>query len=421
MMNYVYFTLLMVLCSCSSRMSAPESLTSIQLLDRNGFSETISIKDRLALYETNNFEEPQPYQKVTRVYGKASHGKTTSKITTYHTNGLLWQYLEITSGRAHGNYQEWHPNGQLKIQAYVIEGTPDLSEVAQMTWVFEGDSLVFDEEGHLLARIPYQQGKLEGISTYYFPSSRIQKEIPYHNHEIHGLLKVYDQEGSCLEKTSYVSGLKHGPSLIYSPLGDLQSEELYEKGLLSQGSYFSSLGVLSTAVQKGEGVKSLYQEGKLISEITYHQGKIEGVIKEFDSEGRAIHLYTLKNGLKEGEEWFYTLINQELYPKLMITWRQNKLSGPTLTWHINGKMESQREFFNNQKQGSAFAWFKEGPLMLMEEYQDNLLIKGSYFNPLDPDPVSTVEKGCGIVTLFDESGHITHQISYEKGVPQRDP
>src|SRR4051812_32243695 len=146
--------LLLILSACASRASqSTDDLVSIQLLDRNGFSETISANDRLITYERMNFLAPQPYQKVVRVYGKASLGKTASKISTYHTNGQPWQYLEIENGRAHGKFLEWHPNGQIKIEAFVIEGTPDISQMAQMTWFFDGVCLVYDEKGPLIAKI----------------------------------------------------------------------------------------------------------------------------------------------------------------------------------------------------------------------------------------------------------------------------
>ena len=181
--------LVLLLAACGhTKTDSSDTLTSIQLLDRNGFSETISLQERLAVYKKTDFMTPQPYQKIVRVYGKANEGKTFSKITTYHANGHLWKYLEIVSGRAHGNYREWYPNGQLKISAYVIEGTPDVSEMGQMSWLFDKTSEVFDEQGNKIASIPYSKGLLHGTSYYYFPTGELMKEIPYAKNEIDGTL-----------------------------------------------------------------------------------------------------------------------------------------------------------------------------------------------------------------------------------------
>ncbi len=149
---------------------------TIQTLDRNGFSETISAKERLGKYENTDFLTPQPYQKVVRVYGKSSQGKTTSKVTTYHSNGQPWQYLEVENGGPMENSWSGILTDKSKSKRYVIEGTPDLSEVAQLTWFFEGVCLVYDEQAHQAAKIFYDKGLLEGVSLYYHPNGALSKE-----------------------------------------------------------------------------------------------------------------------------------------------------------------------------------------------------------------------------------------------------
>ena len=100
-----FFVIFLLLTGCISHGTVPKenTLLSIQLLDRNGFSETISTKERLALHAQTDFLIPQPYQKVIRIFGRDRAGKSHSKITTYHSNGFIWQYLESVDGRAHGN------------------------------------------------------------------------------------------------------------------------------------------------------------------------------------------------------------------------------------------------------------------------------------------------------------------------------
>jgi antitoxin component YwqK of YwqJK toxin-antitoxin module len=88
------------------------------------------------------------------------------------------------------------------------------------------------------------------------------------------------------------------------------------------------------------------------------------------------------------------------------------------TWYENGKMESQREMSANAKKGMAFAWYEQGDLMLMEEYDENTLVKGSYFKKGHKEPITTVEKGDGFATLYDSAGHFLKKIEYEKGKPK---
>lgn len=414
--------LLILLVACSHHTSeGPTHLSSIQLLDRNGFSETVSLQDRLAVYEKTDFLAPQPYQKVVRVYGKVSDGKTFSKITTYHANGQLWKYVDIVSGRVHGDYREWYPNGQLKISAYVIEGSPDVSEIGQMTWLFEGLSKVFDEKGSVIAEIPYSKGLLQGSSRYYFASGELMKEIPYYQNEIHGTLQLFNKEGKLLESIPYTHGERDGLSSIYWSAGRLKAEELYQNGLLTQGEYLNKKGEVVAQIRNGFGKQALFQEDFLASLLEYQNGKVDGEVQLFNKQGCLTRLYHFKDGMKSGEEWeYYPTTNGSPLPKLFLEWDQDSIQGVAKTWYETGVMESQREMRNNKKHGLSFAWFKEGDLMLMEEYEDDVLLKGSYYKKWEKSPISKVENGKGIATLFDKEGRITRKIAYEKGLPLND-
>ncbi len=152
---------LFVFVSCSSNYSQKGStLTHVQLIDRNGVNETISQKERLDVYQKVNFLEAQPYQKVVRVFKRDGEGKVVSRLTTYHDNGEVFQYLEVVGGRAKGFYKEWYENGKLRIVSYVMEGIGDLSVEAQTSWIFDGESRVWSPAGDLLAELFYEKGKI---------------------------------------------------------------------------------------------------------------------------------------------------------------------------------------------------------------------------------------------------------------------
>lgn len=412
------FLCLFILSACSQRVAqnSPD-LVSIQLLDRNGFSETISAHDRLTPYEHMNFLAPQPYQKVVRIYGKASQGKTASKISTYHSNGQPWQYLEIENGRAHGKFFEWHPNGQLKVEACVIEGTPDISEMAQLTWFFDGMNFVYDDKGHLVAKIIYEKGLLEGVSSYYHPNGTLSRLVPYLKDRIQGLVQIFDEAGNCREKVPYHQGDKEGVALAHWTPSQVKYNETYESGKLLSASYFSPDGSLVASIEKGNGEQALFKDQYLETLIEYRQGIMEGVIKNFTPQGDLFSSYLIKDGVKQGEEWQYYPSSK---PKLCLNWDHDVIQGTCKTWYENGILESQREMHGNKKHGLFFAWFAEGDLMLMEEYEDDLLVKGSYYKKHENKPISKIGNGSGVATLFDKEGKILKKIIYEKGIPKTD-
>ena len=55
--------------------------------------------------------------------------------------------------------------------------------------------------------------------------------------------------------------------------------------------------------------------------------------------------------------------------------------------------------------------------MMMEEYESNKLINGSYYKQGEKDPVSQVTRGEGTVTLHNAQGMFVKKIPYERGKP----
>jgi antitoxin component YwqK of YwqJK toxin-antitoxin module len=414
--------LVLILTGCASKAAQnTNDMATIQILDRNGFSETISAKERLGKYENTDFLTPQPYQKVVRIYGKSSQGKTTSKITTYHTNGQPWQYLEVENGRAHGKFIEWHPNGQVKVEGFVIEGTPDISEMAQLTWFFEGLCLVYDEQAHLSAKIYYDKGLLEGTSLYYHPDGTLHKEIPYHKDGIHGMVQIFDTQGNCVEKINYTDGEKDGPAVAYWTAPQLKYTEQYQKGSLMKAEYYSPDGKTVAQIENGVGFQAVFENTSLASLIEYQRGIMEGKVENFNPKGQLVSLFHIKDGMKEGEEWeYYPSDDKTPSPKLNLQWKEDSLHGVAKTWYENNVLESQRDMHDNKKHGTSYAWFKDGALMLMEEYEKDQLVKGSYFKKGGKKPISKIENGKGIATLFDKEGRFIKKIAYEKGIPQNE-
>src|ERR1700730_8704143 len=126
-------------------------LASVHIIDRNGFSETIGNKERLNQFQNINFLSSQPYQKVLRIYARDSKGNIRSVVNTYHENGNPKQFLEILNARANGTYCEWHENGAMSVMTKVIGGQPDVTSAAEHSWLFDGISYAWNEEGELIA------------------------------------------------------------------------------------------------------------------------------------------------------------------------------------------------------------------------------------------------------------------------------
>lgn len=390
-------------------------LSSIQCIDRNGLSETISNTQRLNNFRSTDFMAAQPYKKVLRVYGRNQQGQCPTKITTYHDNGHIWQYLEALDGRAHGAYAEWHPNGSKKLEAQVIEGVPELNDNAILSWVFDGVSHVWDADGHLAAEIAYDKGLLHGESTYYFPNGEVHKRIPYDSGKIDGALCAYDAGGNLVEEIPYVGGEKEGVAVKYWDAHSVCSIEEYVQDRLERGVYFDKTGALCAEIVEGNGERAEFEDALLSALVEYKAGKPEGRVRTFYPSGVLHTCYALHEGKKEGEEWEYYPESDQ--PKLLLHWHADRLQGTVKTWFPNGVQESQWEMEGNRRQGLAFAWYHNGDLMLSEEYESDLLVKGTYYRRGEGAPTSRVEEGKGRATLFSAEGLLLKKVDYDKGKP----
>lgn len=394
-------------------------LTSIHIVDRNGFAETISSKDRLNQYQNVDFLTPQSYQKVLRIYARDSNSNVRSVVTTYHENGNPKQFLQILNGRANGSYYEWHENGQMSLATKIISGTPDVTPAAEHTWLFDGPSHAWNEEGSLVAEIQYSQGVLEGYSTHYHPSGQVWKRIPYTKNLIDGVVEIYKANGEILQQTAYSQGQMHGQSLRYWSPQQLASQEDYCKGKLENGQYFDKEGNALTEIKQGTGFRAVFGKDSLNELQEYQDGILEGEVKVYKGE-RLKRLYHVKNQIKHGEEIeYYERLSSagQQQPKLSFYWYEGKIQGLARTWYPNGVLESQKEMSNNAKHGVSTAWYRDGNLMMIEEYENGKLVRGDYFRKGEKTPVSQVSQGKGCVTLFDADGHFVQKISYENGKP----
>lgn len=412
-----YLLLVLICAGCySTRNENDAPLVSMQVVDRNGFSETISVKERLAPFQRLDFSQPQPYQKVLRIFDKDENKRSKAILTSYHENGYLWQYLEATSGRANGIYREYYPNGTLRIQAHIIEGMADLHEKAQASWIFDEENTIFDESGHLIAEIFYQKGKLEGISKHYYSSGDIKKILPYHNDELDGEEIHYDIQGNKVAIAAYAKGKREGVSQTYFSPEKLQSDEFFENDFLMKGVYFDARGNKIGQVTNGSGIRCLYQDGYCHTSISYLNGLPDGEVCVYDEKHHLINLYNVHGQKKEGEEWEYYPSGNEQKPKLYLLWHEDRIQ-LVKTWYENGVLESQKEMNENKRHGMSFAWYQDSSVMYVEEYEKDKLLRGSYYKKGDKQPVSTIEKGKGTAILYDKEGKYYKKIVYENGQP----
>lgn len=396
-----------------------DRLVSLVIEDHQGFREKLTAKDRLSAYQKVHWLQPQPYRKVVRNYGHVRSGGTRSFITTYYPNGQLKQYLQVIDNRAQGTYCEWYADGIPKILASVSGGAAEVDSAAVETYSFVGITEAFDREGMLLAQLPYTAGLLHGEAIYYHSNGSVREKIAYEKGVRHGAYHRYNREGGVMEEGTYSDGHLQGLVLGYDHEGAVLFEEVYEEGLLVRGCYT----LAETSVLNGEGTRWVKREDGGTELIEYRHGMPCGAHEIRDQRGILISCVHRQGDHKHGLETVYyppsrfgpaTSIG---IPKVQLQWNHDELQGQARTWYPSGRLESQRELVGNRLCGLSMAWYEDGALMLVEEYRDGLLIKGEYYPLGNTLPVTSVQQGTGVATLFDGQGHVTGRISYLDGQP----
>lgn len=409
------FLLFITSCHPPALPSAAQ-LVSISLMDSNGFSETVTAPERLKRYAQADFLQPQSHQKVIRVYARDERGGIPSTLTTYHPNGQVRQLLEVYNGRAHGEYREWHPNGATKLMAYVVGGIADIYPGAEKSWLFDGPTFAWNEQGALIAEVHYNKGVLEGFSRQYHSSGNLWKEQVFAKGKREGKGKVFFKNGQLLEEVGYEGGKRHGMGYRYWGEGRLSAQESFSRGTLIEGHYFTPQGEELCAVQEGEGYRASFGKRGLARLDQIQKGVPHGEVKQFNGKGELLRTYHTKEGKKHGEEREY-FSHTPSQVKLSVPWHEGVIQGTAHSWYANGQKESQREFSQNRRHGLSTAWYENGALMLMEEYDQDLLIQGRYLSQREGCCVSEVREGQGLATLHDSQGAIQKQIRYEEGWP----
>lgn len=404
------------LTSCSVSSNQKE-LSSITILDRNGFSETISTPERLQTLNGVNYLSNHPYQSVVRVYKRGETGDVRAIATSYHENGQPKQYLEILNGRANGSYMQWHPNGQLALEAVIVEGEPDLTEPAMHTWKFDGLSKAWNERGELVAEIQYSKGFLDGQTLYYHPNGVVWKELQFDGGNQVGEERIFLANGDLLQTSCYVNGVRNGELKRFWSQDQLAAAEIYVNGKLMSGDYMSKAGNQVAKIRNGDGTRALFAKDSISELHEYKGGVLNGRVEVLSREGRTLQIYHLKEGLKHGEDIEYWETGSKETPKLSLTWVDGEIQGLVTSWYPNGQMESQREVFGNKKQGLLTAWYLDGSLMMIEEYDRDSLERGEYYKRGEKKPISRVEKGSGTVTLYEPSGNFKGKATYRNGRP----
>ena len=246
----------------------------------------------------------------------------------------------VIDGVSQGYSEYYHYNGRLN-------ATGNFDKNGKQT----GKWLYYSNTGALAGIEYYQDGKIEGADTAFWPN---------------GLVKTSD---------NYVAGITEGLSYSYFESGAAESEMNYKNSEPhGTATYFTSLGVPNYVVE--------YKEGVLDGEfIEYYPNQQIAEKAQFEEDSRTGLAYEyFMNGNKKAET----------------NYKEGQGNGKYTTWYPNGTIKEDGEYKNGAIIGKFTEYYPNGSISYVANYDESGKENGTYKE-------------------YDLSGKLNVELTYRKG------
>lgn len=342
-----------------------------------------------------------------------------------------------------------YPNGTISGEGMIKNGKPEgfwksyyvtgvkKSEGLRTNHMLDGIWLFYDQVGDTTEKISYLYGKKngwyykykkepgtgvylwsrelfagdkkEGVTTIFFPDSKVKQTISYYNGKTEGLSKEFDNDGNVITLLEYHNDflvsrerinrldnkkLKQGQWKDFYDNGKIKSEKNYVDDLLN-GYYkeYDEKGnlVLTMLYEKGAIVKSNVEDepeieivnkhdadGKLVYSGPYRNNIPVGVHREFTPDGKVKNAFIYNdNGLlmHEGivdEAGNYNGKWKDLYPDGKVQaegqYTDNRRTGQWKFYNDDGKIIQTGSFTSGRPDGLWKWYYDNGTVLREEEY-----------------------------------------------------
>jgi antitoxin component YwqK of YwqJK toxin-antitoxin module len=144
------------------------------------------------------------------------HGPSIS----YYATGEPMARAEFDGGALVGQYQAWHPNGQLAEIATYAEDRR------------HGPSRAWDLNGNLLTEENYRKGELHGVTRIWFASGQLRVEAHYENGRRQGSVATFYADGQKQTEGEFRDDVYHGTWRGWYPDGTLEKVAEFDEGKL---------------------------------------------------------------------------------------------------------------------------------------------------------------------------------------------
>ena len=318
------------------------------------------------------YAEDGSLQKIGTYRNGLSHGKWTF----YHPNGKVSEESYFHENRLEGLCRNYYENGQIAVEGSYSRGLED------------GEYVYYYEDGTIYQKGIFEKAEETGLWISYFVDGSKSSEIEYSDGEMlvmniwkedksqmvidgFGNLEYYHTNGN-LESTGGIrNGRRHGEWKTWHSSG-----VLLEVGHYSDNEYILDNSWDSTGtqmVQNGMGHhREYYFNGILQSEGDFNNGKAHNNWKYYADNGTLLSDLNYHEGKLDGESLLYTETG-ELRSKGLF--KNDEKEGTWEWFFLSGVKECDVYFIDGKKDGIQTFWSETEKIVKTEHYEKGELIK----------------------------------------------
>jgi YD repeat-containing protein len=283
-------------------------------------SDTINKKDALNLqkgYWMICLLDSVTQMKFIAAEGFYQYGKRTGTWKYYHPNGKLRAKGDFFEGKLMGPYETYYEDGAIREKGnwngYHEVGRHQYfkKDILNMESVYDGGGKVVERFGY------YEDGKMsfkenDSLMVYFHPNGISSSVAHRKNGQLNGYTYNYDANGNLTEKSFYTNSKRNGQLFLYYKNGNIKFHANFLDDRMSgERMYYDENG------KPIEGNFTFYNnKGGKEREGYCINGKPEGLVKLFRTDGTVLMTVQHKNGQPYGKQTYYapdgTTVTEEL-------------------------------------------------------------------------------------------------------------
>ncbi len=282
------------------------------------------------------------------------------EFKTHYPGGQLWKIVRLTDHMLNGLQEEYYPNGQLKRQSNYTFGQIDGT---YKTWdylgnlTYSGNYSLGDQQGSeewyndgkLIYKVAYVEGKREGIGTDYYTNGNIMRKMELSDNRRNGYTEYYAPDGILMYRLRFIDGY-----LVAWSYPD------------KTGKFINDISITPDT----KLIQAFYQNGKMSVKIPLKKGMYHGKFESWYASGSKLREADFVDDDSHGNETIY-YANGKV--KEATVYNFDEKDGAYRLYYENGKIYKEGQYLLGNEHGEWKIYSVDGKLSEILMYNNGIL------------------------------------------------